>query len=264
MTHLIEPSLPLQTAMARALSLAAALCAATCAVACADASAAAPDDTPGISSEPLPISVASVPIPDSDFARAAAELAFSASPETLYNHVFRTYLFGSALLDAEGLSYDRELAFVAAMLHDLGLVDPFMSADARYELDGADAAARFLRDWGRSDREIELVWDAIALHTNPSIAVRKAPEVALIALGAGLDVAGIGYDHVQPPDMDAILSAYPRLGFKRAAVLGMIEQCQRKPFAYVLHPWAEVGRRHIEGFLVPTAEDLALTAPFSE
>jgi hypothetical protein len=255
MTHRIETTYPLRTLM---------LIAALCPAACADASARAPDPAPGSSAVQSSVSIAGVPIPDSDFANAASDLAFAASPETLYNHVVRTYLFGSTLLDAQGVSYDRELAFVAAMLHDLGLVDQFMSPDARYELDGADAAAQFLRGWGRSDREIELVWDAIALHTNPTIAVRKAPEIALIALGAGLDVAGNGYDQIQPADMATILAAYPRLDFKQAAVEGMIEQCERKPFAYVLHPWAEVGRRHIEGFAVPTAEDLTLAAPFSE
>lgn len=44
----------------------------------------------------------------------------------------------------------------------------------------------------------------------------------------------------------------------------MIAQCEKKPLAQVLHPFADVGRRHIPGFVSPTIEDLMLTAPFPE
>jgi hypothetical protein len=234
-----------------------------CLCACDDANAATGGTTLAGRSA-LPGSVAAVTVPDSDFARAAAEQALALSPEFLSNHLMRTYLFGALLLRAQGRVHDPELTFAAAMLHDLGLVEPYISADRRMELDGADAAAEFLSEHGRSAEEIEIVWEAIALHLSGDIVTRMAPDIAFVAIGAAADAVGAGLDQLAPADVDAVLQAYPRLGFKEAAIQGIIDQCERKPFAYTLHPWAEVARRHIEDFPAPTVEDLIRAAPFAD
>jgi hypothetical protein len=212
----------------------------------------------------LPASIAGVALPDSDLAHAAAELALAVSPPFLGNHLMRTYAFGALLLQAEGRQYDPELAFLAVMLHDLGLVEQYISADRRFELDSADAAAEFLNARGLAAREVELVWEAIALHLSGDIASRMAPEIAFVSAGAAADAVGVGLDRVAASDVQAILEAYPRLGFKQAAVQDIIDQCERKPLAYALHPWAEVGRRHLENFPAPIVEDLILAAPFED
>jgi hypothetical protein len=54
-------------------------------------------------------------------------------------HCYRTYLFGAALGTRDGLDWDAELLFVAAMLHDLGLTD-FIGDDGPFERRGAAAA----------------------------------------------------------------------------------------------------------------------------
>jgi hypothetical protein len=250
-------------AIHRRLSLAFALLVAAGVSACADGDVVTMrGETTG--RVELPASVAAVTVPDSDFARAAAELAFNVSPLFLSNHLMRTYLFGALLLQAEGRAHDPELTFAAAMLHDLGLVEQFISPDRRFEIDGAEVAARFLLEHGRSPEEVELVWQAIALHTSGEIATRMAPLVASVALGAAADAVGAGIEKLSPADVQAVLAAYPRLGFKEAAVQGIIAQCERKPFAYTLHPWAEVGRQHIDGFPAPTVEALIRAAPFAD
>jgi len=176
----------------------------------------------------------------------------------------RTYSFGALLLGAQGRSFDPDVAFAAAMLHDMGLVDPNISADQRFEIDGAEAAARFLSEHGRSAEEGERVWQAVALHLYPYLAAHLPPEAALVGLGAAADAVGLGLDQLAPEDVDEVLASYPRLGFKQGAIQGIISQCERKPLAYALHPWAEVGRQHIEGFAVPTVEDLIRAAPFGD
>src|SRR5690606_33429069 len=141
----------------------------------------------------------------------------------------RTYVFGALLLEAQGRAFDAELAFVAVMLHDLGLVEPYISPDRRFELDSADAASRLLMEHRRSAEEAALVWEAIALHLTGEIAVRMAPEIALVALGAAADATGAGLEQLPESEVAAVLEAYPRLGFKEAAVQGIIDQCERKP-----------------------------------
>src|SRR3954469_21785910 len=86
-------------------------------------------------------------LPDSEICSAAMQLAFDVSPEFLANHCFRSYLFARELAAAKGLrsgvDYDDELVFLSCILHDLG-VTGYGDGDQRFEVDGADGAARFL------------------------------------------------------------------------------------------------------------------------
>ncbi|MCE0447969.1 hypothetical protein LT493_41635 [Streptomyces tricolor] len=107
--------------------------------------AAHPLPSPG--SDAPPEAVAGVRIPDSGPARQAVRLARRVSSETLFHHVMRTYVFGALLFDRRGVRYDRELAFVAAVLHDLGLVEEFRTPAERFEVDGADAGAVSWSGW---------------------------------------------------------------------------------------------------------------------
>ncbi|MGM1064422.1 HD domain-containing protein [Saccharothrix sp. Mg75] len=203
-------------------------------------------------------------LPDTLLALQAMRFARDESSETLFNHVMRSYHFGALLLDRAGVRYDRELLFIGSVLHDIGLVERFTSPAERFELDGADAARRFLRERGMPDDRAEVVWDAIALHTNHSIAARKRPEIAAVAAGAGVDVGGSGLESLDPDDVAEVLAAHPRTGFKRDTVDTILDHCRRKPAAYFMHPFAEVGRRHLPGFAVPTVEDVVLAAPFAD
>ncbi|MFD0305813.1 HD domain-containing protein [Streptomyces sp. NPDC127119] len=212
----------------------------------------------------LPRSVAGVRIPTSELAVKTAQFVRSVSSVTLYNHVMRTYLFGSLLCDRRGVPYDRELAFVAAALHDLGLVTAYRTPDERFEVDGADAAQRFLREQHMSAERVAVVWDAIALHTNAGIAARKRPEIAMVSVGSGVDFSGNELDRIPPDTLEEILAAFPREGFKQDALDNILSLCRTKPMSVLLHPFAEVGRRHLPDFPVPTVEDLLLAAPFEE
>ena len=222
------------------------------------------DGAAGARTGGLPETVAGVRVPAGGLARKAVALAQRAYPEPLFNHVMRTYVFGSLLFDRRRISYDRELVFVAAVLHDLGLVDAFRTPTERFEVDGADAARRFLHQERVSAERVELVWDAIALHTSVGIASRKRPEIALISAGSGLDFTGNGLERIPPDVLDEVLTAFPRRGFKQVALDTMLSLCRTKPMAELMHPFAEVGRRHVPGFAVPTVEDLLLAAPFTE
>ncbi|EPD91544.1 MULTISPECIES: HD domain-containing protein [Streptomyces] len=214
--------------------------------------------------EALPREVGGIRIPRSEVAQKAAAFARSESSVTLFNHVMRTYLFGCVLFDQRGVHYDREIAFVASILHDLGMVEKYRSPNERFELDGADVAQQFLRKQRMSADRVEVVWDAIALHTNRPIALRKRPEIAMVSVGSGLDFAGNELEKIPSEILDDILDAFPREGFKKNAVDTMLSLCRTKPMSVLMHPFAEVGRRHLPDFAVPTVEDVLLAAPFAE
>ncbi|MGY4712000.1 HD domain-containing protein [Mycolicibacterium sp. CBM1] len=109
-------------------------------------------------------------LPESDICSAAISFVYDVSPEFVAHHCVRGYLFARDLAGAKGLSpeadYDDELLFLSCMLHDLGATE-YGNGDQRFEVDGADAAASFLRpgfadlvhaSWPRHDLGYALAW----------------------------------------------------------------------------------------------------------
>ncbi|MGT2489191.1 HD domain-containing protein [Methylobacterium oryzae CBMB20] len=144
---------------------------------------------------PDPVAIGDIVAPDSALSRKAAELAARAHAPALLNHVHRTWWFGEFIGRRHSMKYDRELVYVASLLHDLGLSHRH-AGDKRFEVDGADAAGRFLREHDYPADKAELVWDAIALHSSADIADRREPEVALVHFGAHVDVMGLRLDEI--------------------------------------------------------------------
>jgi HD domain len=175
-----------------------------------------------------PVEVAGIEIPTTALALSAAALARSACPPFLYNHCMRTYLLGALSMQSRQAQFDRETAFVAASLHDLGLLPSFASARASFEVDGANRAERLMRDSGRSPEQGRRVWNAIVAHDMSSAyAEHQSPEAVLVNAGAGADVVG-------PGDLEAgavaeVIRAYPRLEFKTRFTALLVDHCRRKP-----------------------------------
>ncbi|KAH8200687.1 hypothetical protein TruAng_005151 [Truncatella angustata] len=178
-------------------------------------------------------SIAGVSLIDTPLVRAAHDLAYQqyGAQPFIYGHVMRSWLFGALLLSHNGSlasRVDREVHAVAVLLHDLGWVrgSPFVSPDKRFEVDGAEAAREFVRnftaasasaegvavdyaDWSSDEsRKLQLVWDAIALHTQKSIAAYKEPVVAATCNGIMMEFFGPSYG-VEQAEYDAVLAAFP-------------------------------------------------------
>lgn len=155
-----------------------------------------------------------IKIPDSKIAREATELVRHHETEMLFNHSVRVFVFGAMKGVRQNLKFNSELLYVAALFHDLGLIDTYHTETKRFEVDGADAAREFLKSHGISELKADLVWEAIALHTTPGIPQYMRPEIALTNAGVLVDVVGIGYDEYTPEQRDQVIAAFPRGNFK--------------------------------------------------
>ena len=173
--------------------------------------------------------ISGVKIPDSQLAREAAELVRSYEDDMLFNHSVRVYVFGAMKGLRQKLKFDSELLYVAALFHDLGLVDHYHTQTKRFEVDGADAAREFLRTRGIAEPQADLVWEAIALHTTPGIPQYMRPEIALTNAGVLVDVVGVGYDDYTPEQRDQVISALPRGDFKNEFLKVQMCSALKKP-----------------------------------
>jgi hypothetical protein len=207
--------------------------------------------------------LAGIKVPDTVLVRDAIDLSRSASEPFLFNHVMRSWLFGILLSEGAKPAPDPELLAVSAVLHDLGLTDRY-TAENRFEVDGANAARAFLKDRGISTQQTQVVWDAIALHTTPSIALHKEPEVVMTHSGITVDVIGIGLDRIPQDKLRAVLTEFPRLVFKNRFKERLCSVVRRKPATSFDNVLRDFGSRYIEGFTAPSFADLFANAPFSE
>ena len=151
-----------------------------------------------------------VKIPDSKLAREITQLVRETESDLLFNHSSRVQLFGASAGKRKGLKFDEELLYAGAMFHDMGLTKKYSSKDLRFEVDGANAAADFLRGHNISQQEVELVWTSIALHTTIGIPQFMHPNVALVTAGVEMDVVGIKYDEYDKSEIERITSLFPR------------------------------------------------------
>ena len=117
----------------------------------------------------------------------------------------------------------------------------FVSADKRFEVDGAIAAVKFLDSlperWDGGKKQ--LVWDAIALHATTSISWYKEPVVMLTSYGIMVDFVGANAPvfpqgpsvFVTQEEYESVVERFPRLdlcGYVKEVFCGL---CRVKPQA---------------------------------
>ncbi|PWV50822.1 HD domain-containing protein [Chitinophaga sp. S165] len=211
-----------------------------------------------------PKTVAGIKIPDSTIARQATELLREHGTEFLYNHSIRTFLFASLNGEQKKIPYDPELLYVSSAFHDLGLTPHYSSPDKRFEIDGANAARDFLRSHGLPPQVLQLVWDAVALHTSPGIAEHKEAEVALLNYGVALDVVGRGYEHLSESHREDIIKQYPRTDFKKTIIPTFFEGFKHKTDTTFGNMNADICAFMIPDFQRKNFCDFILQSPWSE
>src|SRR5260370_25305539 len=175
----------------------------------------------------------------------------------------RLLLFSAFLSVEVKPSADPELLAVSTVLHDLGLTERYM-AEERFEVDGANAARAFLKERGIATLQLQLVWDAIALHTTRSIALHKEPEVAMTHSGIAVDAIRVGLDRIPTDKIHASLAAFPRLALKNQLQSSLFTIVRRKPATSFDNILRDFGTRSVDWFTPPNFAYVVANSPFSE
>lgn len=173
--------------------------------------------------------IAGIAIPDTALVRDTTDYIREAEDDLLFHHSRRVYLFGALQGQRLGLDPDPELLYVGAMFHDIGLTADFRDSTLRFEVDGANAAEKFLRDRGIDDATVRKVWLSIALHTTPGVPDFLDPEIALLHAGVKVDVVGVGRDDIPAAVRDAVTAAHPRPDFKRRILQAFTDGVRHRP-----------------------------------
>jgi HD domain len=170
-----------------------------------------------------------VPVPDSDVAARAVQAAAAFCSPALVNHNHRSYLWSAALGVTEGLTFDVELLYVAAMLHDLGLVPEYDNATLGFEVAGGHVGWMFAAGAGWPvDRRVRVA-EVVERHMWDSVDRTLDPEGYLLEAGTGLDISGRDPDRWDLALRREVLGRYPRLDLRTEFVACFQDQARRKP-----------------------------------
>jgi hypothetical protein len=152
-------------------------------------------------------------IPDSVLAREAEEEARELLSAHVLEHSFRTFLFGLALAEIDGAPVDLEVAYVAAMLHDLNLEHP--TPGRCFAVVGAERAEQFALEHGAEPERARRIAAEISGHITLGAADDLASPGGFVSAGALADVAGPRLDELDAAWVAQVLERHPRLEFKR-------------------------------------------------
>ncbi len=173
---------------------------------------------------------AAVAPPDTPAARAALAIATEHLTPALLNHSIRSWRWALGFAEVDGVGpVDEELLYVGAILHDLGLVEPFDAHRTPFEHAGGAVASVLAAGAGWDPARRAHLAAAIVAHMAAEPLPAGGAEGWLLDTATGLDISGARPDALPRDYLDAVLDAHPRLELAREFAELAADQAQRKP-----------------------------------
>ncbi|GAA1611418.1 HD domain-containing protein [Kribbella sancticallisti] len=167
--------------------------------------------------------------PASLSAQLSLEVAQRYYSPALLNHCLRSYYFAAGAGMQRGLAFDDDLLYVAALLHDVGLTEPFDSHLVPFEEAGGHVAWVFAAglNWplGRRER----VHEVIVRHMGDAVDPQHDTESHLLETATALDIGGSNMALWPQSFLADVVREYPRLGLADEFGVSFEEQADRKP-----------------------------------
>jgi hypothetical protein len=167
-------------------------------------------------------------MPDTAGSSAALEVASAYQSSALLSHSRRVYVWAAAYGRQQGIRYDAELLFVAAMFHDISLVPEFDSHTVSFEEAGGHVARVFAAGAGWPRERRERLGEVIVRHMWPDVDAADDPEGHLLSWAAALDIVGKNIDDFSPAFRAEVLQQHPRFGLTDEFLACFQSQAERK------------------------------------
>ena len=170
------------------------------------------------------------PAPSTAAADAARELAGDHHSAALLHHVHRSWLWAEAFAALEHRTgVDRELLYVAALLHDIGLVEDFDNVGSSYEAAGAEIAVVLTAGARWSPFRRSHVRDVIIGHNRASSDPETDLEGYLLESATAFDITGRRTADLPSEFVAEVLHAHPRGDLRNEFASLVLDQADRKP-----------------------------------
>jgi HD superfamily phosphodiesterase len=168
-------------------------------------------------------------IPGTAASSAASEVASAYLSPALLSHSHRVYVWAATYGTQQGIQYDAELLFAAAMFHDISLVPEFDSHTVSFEEASGHVARVFATGAGWPSERRERLGEVIVRHMWPDVDAADDPEGHLLSRAAAVDIVGKNLDDFTPAFRAEVLQHHPRLDLTPEFLTCFQSQADRKP-----------------------------------
>ncbi|WP_130804983.1 HD domain-containing protein [Acinetobacter ihumii] len=173
-----------------------------------------------------------VPLPDTLLVKDAIEQLEQTQNLSIINHSWRSYYWGVAFSQINRWQYDAEAFLVAALLHDVGLVDAHEPAQCHcFTLHSATQAEKICQKHQYSHEKIELISNAISMHMNGFSNLNQPKEVLMLQKGTSCDVIGSELQFIHADFQKYCLENYPRENFNHVFRQLIQHEVERHPYS---------------------------------
>jgi hypothetical protein len=166
--------------------------------------------------------------PDTPGAGAAFEVCTTYCSPAIVNHCLRSYVWGASYAAERSITIDAELLYVAAMLHDIGLVPEFDSHSVPFEDAGGHVAWVFGAGAGWPVARRIRAAEVIVRHMRGTDLAEDV-EGHLLAIATSLDISGRSPEWWPEPFRRDVVRVLPRLALRDEFVRCFEDQARRKP-----------------------------------
>lgn len=163
---------------------------------------------------PAAIELDTLAPPDSKLVRDADEFARGIYNDILWAHCMRTYYFGALVAAFEGIKFDREVFYAAAICHDTGVNERAAGPVSMccFAHSGGRLTCNHLTEKGHGQTALR-IGNAISTHINLFVPRNEYPaESTLTAIGATCDVIGSYVRRIERSTLAAVVERWPRTG----------------------------------------------------
>ena len=167
--------------------------------------------------------------PDTTATRAADAVCARYADGPLAAHSLRSYLWAAEYAVRRGIDHDAEVLYVAALVHDLGLVPAFDVAGPSFEVVGGDLAWVVGTAAGWEAGRAERARTVAVMHMQDDLDPAVDAESALLQVGTSADVSGLRVDTFTAAFRQELFARHPRGDFDARFVAALRDQAVRKP-----------------------------------
>jgi hypothetical protein len=170
-----------------------------------------------------------VGFPQTPAATAALSVATRFCTPPLLNHCVRSYLWGAMYASKHGITFDDELLYVSAMLHDIGLTDVFDSHRVAFEEAGGYLAWVFGVAAGWEADRAARATEIIVRHMRGDVSSTADPESHILQVATSWEIVGRRPEEFPAEARAEMLARYPWQGFGSEFLACFQDQGTRKP-----------------------------------
>lgn len=152
-------------------------------------------------------------LPDTKLVADALQAGRETLTQSMQNHSLRTFAFGLALAELDGVRLDLEAFYVASLLHDIAL--EASTPQRCFAVVGAERALAICERAGADETTARAIAEGICQHITPGLGFERGPIGPMIAAGALLDLTAMRLWDLDPAFARGVEARHPRLVMKR-------------------------------------------------